>query len=53
MASQQFLGFTVTGDLGFLKYDLDWLFGQQNGGNSGAFATATQLARNERAGLGG
>jgi len=41
VASQQFLGFTVTGDLGFLKYDMDWLMGQQNGGNSGAFATAT------------
>lgn len=41
VASQQFLGFTVTGDLGFLKYDLDWLFGQQNGGNSGSFQSNT------------
>jgi len=35
VASQQFLGLTVTGDVGFLKYDFDWLYGQQNGGASG------------------
>jgi hypothetical protein len=35
VASQQFLGFTVTGDAGFLKYDLDWVLGQQNGGMTG------------------
>jgi hypothetical protein len=36
VASQQFLGLTVTCDLGFLKYDFDAVAGQQNGGNSGA-----------------
>ena len=36
VATQQFLGLTVTGDLGFLKYDFDAVAGQQNGGNSGA-----------------
>jgi hypothetical protein len=35
VASQQFLGLTVTGDAGFLKYDFDWIYGQQNGGNNG------------------
>ena len=50
VASQQFLGFTVTGDLGFLKYDLDWLFGQQNGGNSGSSRATTLRHRTSRAG---
>jgi hypothetical protein len=40
VASQNFLGLTVTGDLGFLKYDFDAVTGQQNGGNSGDFAAA-------------
>jgi hypothetical protein len=40
VASQQFLGLTVTGDAGFLKYDFDWVMGQQNGGNSGNLAAA-------------
>jgi hypothetical protein len=35
VASQQFLGLTVTGDAGFLKYDFDWMYGQQNGGMTG------------------
>jgi len=35
VASQQFLGATVTGDAGFLKYDFDWVYGQQNGGANG------------------
>ena len=41
MATQQFLGLTVTGDFGFLKYDFDAVAGQQNGGNNGLYATAT------------
>ena len=36
VATQQFLGLTVTGDFGFLKYDFDAVAGQQNGGNNGA-----------------
>jgi hypothetical protein len=36
VASQQFLGLTVAGDVGFLKYDFDWVYGQQNGGNNGS-----------------
>ena len=47
VASQNFLGLTVTGDLGFLKYDFDAVAGQQNGGANGNFAAAgrTEYAR--------
>lgn len=40
VASQNFLGLTLAGDLGFLKYDFDAVMGQQNGGNSGNLAAA-------------
>jgi len=46
VASQQFLGFTVTGDLGFLKYDMDWLMGQQNGGMTGNQLQASGARQN-------
>lgn len=36
-SDQHFFGVTVTGDVKFLKYDLDFLFGSQEGGNSGGF----------------
>lgn len=36
-ASSQFVGLAFTGDLGFLRYDLDAVMGSQNGGNSGNF----------------
>jgi hypothetical protein len=39
VASQQFLGVTVNGDAGILKYDLDFVYGQANGGNNGDFVT--------------
>jgi len=36
-ATSQFLGAAVTGDFGFLRYDLDFVVGSQNGGNSGNY----------------
>jgi hypothetical protein len=52
VASQNFLGATITGDVGFLRYDFDFVMGQQNGGANGQFATATATtgARNNVSG---
>jgi len=38
---QHFLGASLTGDLKFLKYDLDFVYGIQEGGNSGNFTSGT------------
>jgi hypothetical protein len=45
VATQNFFGLTVTGDLGFLKYDFDAVLGNQNGGNDGAFTTAANRTK--------
>jgi len=34
---QHYLGLTVTGDLGFMSYDLDWIYGSAKGGPDGTF----------------
>ncbi len=39
---QHFLGLTVTGDFKFLKYDLDFVYGLQEGGNNGNFVSGGQ-----------
>ena len=36
-ATSQFVGAALTGDLGFLRYDLDFVLGSQNGGNQGNY----------------
>lgn len=53
VVTQQFIGFGANGDFGFLRYDLDFLWGQQNGGNSGNFADAAGRQRVQGWGLDG
>jgi len=36
-ATSQFFGLATTGDFGFLRYDLDFIFGTQNGGAQGNY----------------